>query len=145
MTVARETVLNALLAYLGTAGAFATQSRRLIPPEKITPAMSPALFLFQESEMHDSAIPNLPAIGRFHVLAALYNNAGTDENVIPETALNVALDGIDAAFKISDANDGFVTLGGVIYSIRRNGESKFLSGALTGCAGCIVPIQIIAP
>lgn len=145
MAQSRETILNALLAYLGAAGGFATLSRRLIPPEDITTAMSPALFVFSESETHDANRENLPAIGRMHVVAAIYNNIGTDENATPETAINNALDGIDAAFKIAQSNDGFITLGNAAYSVRRSGETKFLSGAITGAAGAIAPLTIILP
>ena len=93
--MSREAIFNAALTRLGALSGVVVASRRLIPPETITVAQSPALFLFPETEDVQTPGLNLPALRRYHALVAIYNNVGpSDLNVYPETAVNGVLDAL---------------------------------------------------
>ena len=144
MSVARETVYTALLNLLTTTGDFKLVSRRNRAPESIGPALSPALFLFEHSETYHVIAPAVPPKICLQVLAIFYNTVGSDLNICPTTAINAALDNLDAALK-PDPATGRTTLGGLVYSLKANGIVEKAPGDREGNALAIVPLEIILP
>ena len=140
----RESIMAALLAKL--APSFVTATRRRQPPEKLTPALCPALFLIDLEGNALRPAPNLPPVRSLMALAILYNDVGgADMNVIPVTAINNALDALDAALASDNPSTGRCTLGGLVYSALIDGKTEIDPGDLTGKATAIVPIKIILP
>ena len=143
--VSREQVMAALLAMLSATGDFVTISRRNRAPESITPALSPALFLVEDSEQVERVSPLMPPVRSLIVTAIFYNDAGNDPNTIPASAINNALDNLDAALAAVDPGTGRFTLGGIVYSVIRDGEMIKSPGDITGKSVAIVPLKIILP
>lgn len=145
MAAARETIMQALIARLEAIPGMPTVGRRNRNPETIVKPSQPALILVGDSEKYESDRPNVPPIRRMTVLAILYYDAGTDDNVIPDSVLNPLLDGIDAALTPDNPMVGACTLGGVVQSARIIGEVKKAPGDKTGKGLAIVPIVIDIP
>lgn len=144
----REQILDALLALLAATGEFKLVSRRDRAPETIGPALSPAVFLLENpvrAEKYERPSPSSPPIRTLYVDAVFYNDAGADPNVIPLTIVNDALDALDAALKPDSPMTGRLTLGGLVYSVMREGDARKSDGAKTGRAVAIAPIAIILP
>lgn len=144
-TVPRETVYETLLALLTTTGDFKLVSRRNRAPETITPALSPALFLFEVSESYHVQAPGLPVKLCLQVQAVFYNSVGSDLNLCPTTAINAALDNLDVALKADQPATGRTTLGGLVFSLKANGNVEKAPGDRDGNAIAIVPLEIILP
>ena len=144
MSVARETVYQKLLDVLTTTGDFKLVSRRNRAPEQIGPELSPALFLFEAGETYHEQAPGLPVKRCLQVLACFYNDVGSDLNACPTTAINNALDALDAILTVSPAT-GPKTLGGLVYSLKQNGRTEGSPGDREGKAVAIVPLEIILP
>ena len=141
----RETVYVALFDAMTATGAFKIVSRRNRAPESIGPDLSPALFLLEDGETYDTPSPSVPSKRCLHVLACLYNDIGNDLNATPKTALNDALDALDAFIRKVDPATGRNTLGGLVYSCMIKGEGLRSSGDTTGKSVAGLPIEIILP
>ena len=142
----RESVYMALFNAITATGAFKIVSRRNRAPESIGPDLSPALFLLEDGESYDTPSPSVPSKRCLHVLACLYNDIGADLNATPKTALNDALDALDAFIRKVDPATGRNTLGGLVYSVTRaTGRSEGSPGDREGKAVEIVPIDIVLP
>src|SRR2546423_728215 len=133
--VTREQVMAALFAALTpptpSMAALKTYSRRLIDPEGLDPAMSPALFLVMHQELYERQESNEPPVRSLKALAFIYNDVGADQNVVPETAVNALLDAIDAALAPTPTS-GQQTLGGLVSHVYIEGEIIRASGDVTG-------------
>lgn len=140
----RETVLNQLLTVLATTGTFLTVGRRNLGSNKIGPAESPALFLLGDSEDHSGEI-NQPRRLVLTQKAVYLNDVGASQTVIPETAINNALDALDALLAPDNPMLGRCTLGGLVYSARIKGRTIKAPGDQTGKSLAIVPLEIILP
>ena len=141
----REAIMAALLAKLSGTAEYASVSRRDRAPETVTPALSPALFLFEESETYRRDGPSKPAVRSLIVKAVIYNNVGPSSNVIPMTIVNNALDALDAALAPDVPGLNTCTLGGLVNGVLIDGEIAKSPGQVTGVAVAIVPIRIILP
>ena len=144
MAASREQVMTALLALLGALGSFQTVSRRNRAPEAIVPAQCPALFLLEDSDEYEIRSPSLPPIRQMMVSAVFYNDVGTDQNAIPSTVINNALDALDAALQPTTPG-GLFTLGGLVYSVKIAGKIERVQGAKTGRSMASAPIKIVMP
>ena len=142
----REQALTALLALLSTAGEFTTIGRRLVDPEGITPAMSPALFLVSHDNEYERDVIAAPPKRDIHAAVLIYNDVGpANPNVIPESFINDALDAIDGLLKGDNPLVKKNTLGGLVEACFIEGTVAFSSGDVTGKAAVAVPIRIILP
>ena len=141
----REAIMNALLTLLAGTAQYVSVSRRDRAPDSVTPALSPALFLFEESEHYRRDGPSKPAVRSLIAKAVIYNNVGPNSNTIPMTIVNNALDALDAALVADNAALHTCTLGGLVNGVLIDGEIAKAPGAVTGVALAIVPIRIILP
>lgn len=141
----REQIMTALLALLKNSGDFAEVSRRNRGGEVITPELSPAIFLVEDHEEYIRPSPSLPPVRRLQVSAIFYNDIGDDQNAIPSTAINNALDQLDALFIPDDSSYGTFTLGGLVKSVMISRELAKAPGDITGKSLAIVPILIEMP
>ena len=105
------------------------------------------MFLLQDGETYDVPSPGSPPAKRcLHVKACVYNDVGSDLNATPTTAVNDALDALDAFFRTVNPATGRITLGGLVYSVTRAaGQSEGSPGDREGKAVEIIPIDIVLP
>jgi hypothetical protein len=146
MMATREQVIEALFAVLQTSGSFVTTGRRLVDPEGITVEESPALFLVEHQDPYDrkAGYNQLPK-RTMEARAIIYNNVGDNQNLIPSTFINNALDAIDVSFAIDNRQTNSFTLGGLVAACTIDGTIERASGDVTGKAMAIVPIRILLP
>jgi hypothetical protein len=145
MSVTREQIMTALLALLQTTAEYKLVSRRNRAPSTITPALSPALFLFEDAEAYKRPSPSLPPVRTLTAKAVIYNNVGPDPNQTPTSIVNAALDALDVALAPDNSVTGRCTLGGLVYSAMIDGEIVKAPGDMTGVALAIAPIRIVIP
>jgi hypothetical protein len=145
MLASRESVMDALLSLLALTGDFVTIGRRNRDPETLDVDESPALFLVEHSETYERTSPSLPPKRVLNVRAVIYDDVGADETAIPSTHVNNALDNLDAALAPDNALTGACTLGGLVESVRIEGDVEKAPGDVTGKSLAVVPIKIVAP
>lgn len=141
----REQVMQALFALLQSTGSFVTVSRRNRNPEGLSPAQCPALFLLEDAEEPERKSLNLPPVRKLTVKVIFYNDVGQDENAVPSSLINVALDALDVALQPDNLQTGFCTLGGLVFAIYISGSVVKAPGDITGKSIAIVPLRIILP
>lgn len=141
----RETIITALLAKLAAGGAFKTIGRRNRDPESIPTDETPALLLVKLSEKIERVSPNLSAKRVLNMMAYVYTDVGSDENAIPETPLNNALDSIEAALAPDDPTQNKCTLGGLVFYAQVEGDIDVGIDASSGKAIQSVPIRVLIP
>lgn len=141
----REAIMNALLAKLAATAEYVLVSRRNRAPETITPALSPALFLFEDAEHYRREGPSRAPVRSLIAKAVIYNNVGPNSNMVPATVVNNALDALDAALVADNAALNTCTLGGLVNGVLIDGEVVKAPGDVTGVALAIVPIRILMP
>lgn len=141
----REQVYDALLAKLSAVTGIKEASRRRRPLNYFTPTNTPALMLVELKESYERKSANLPPTRTLSVGAVIINDVGNDQNALPTTAINDAIDAIDAALKPSPVSDGLVHLGTGAYAIYIQGEVEKAPGDITGKAIAVIPISIILP
>lgn len=141
----REAIMTALLAKIAASSTYASVSRRNRAPETITPAQSPALFLFEDAETFVRAGPARAPVRTLTAKAVIYNNAGTDPNAVPAKVVNNALDALEAALAPDDIARNACTLGGLVNGVLIDGEIVKAPGDITGVALAVVPIRITLP
>lgn len=147
MSTPRETVVAALFKLLQGCGEFVTASRRLMDPEGLGPAETPALFLMEDTDHWDRSAGFNQLPKRTLMLKALiYTDVGaTNFNALPATFLNNTLDAIEAAFQPDNVNTGAFTLGNLVEAATIDGTSQRASGDVTGKGMAVVPIRILLP
>ena len=89
----------------------------------------------------------LPRVATMHVSAFVYGDVGPAANSIPETALNNAMEALEAALAIDDFARQTCTLGGLVYSVRIEGTTIKVSGDTNPTGQCFaaVPLTIVVP
>ena len=145
MMATREAIMTALLAKLAASSEYVSVSRRNRAPETITPALSPALFLFEDGEHYRREGPWKPAVRSLMAKAVIYNNVGPNSNLVPATVVNNALDALDAALAVDDFTRNACTLGGLVAGVLIDGEIVKAPGDVTGAALAVVPIRVLLP
>jgi stage V sporulation protein SpoVS len=147
MATTREQAASALFAQLQTIARFKVSARRLFEPTQISPALSPALFLAEAGEAYYNASPQNPPRRTLKYIAAIYNNlGGADVTSIPAAVVNDALDALDALLaSLATPGTNRVTLGGLVYHVRIEGEIVKAPGETTGFAMALAPIEIVLP
>lgn len=141
----REAIAEALLAKVRTQGFFAATGRRARDPATVGPAQSPACFLVISGERVVNAGGPSPPVRTLTFTAFVYNDIGALPNVFPETALNNAMEALEAALAPDDAVRRVCTLGGLVASALLRGEVHRAPAELTGKALALVPIDVILP
>jgi hypothetical protein len=143
----REAAIGALFTRLCGAYAFTQTTRRLASPETIAAPGEPALALVPQpvGEIYHAPSPNVPPIRKLALFAIVYVDAGADPNEIPETLLNPIKDAIDAALVADNPTTGRCTLGGLVYSVRIQGNVEGAPGDKTGKGLAVIPIEIVLP
>ena len=141
----RETIINALFQRLANAGGFNTTGRRNRDPESIKTADTPALLLVEHSEKYTVPSPSLPGKRAINLRAIVYTDVGDNDSAIPATIINNQLDAIDAALVPDDPTSGRCTLGGLVYSVKIDGDIIKAPGDVSGKGLAVVPLQILIP
>jgi hypothetical protein len=144
----REQVVSALYAILSKSSEFVTSGRRNTNPEGLDPSQTPAFFLVEDTDKWErtQAGYNNLAKREMKLYAIVYNDVGsTNPSLVPNTAVNNALDAIEAALTPDDIVNGVFTIGGLVQSCTIDGESQRSSGDTTGKALAVVPIRILFP
>lgn len=142
----REQIMAALFTVLSGTSTFITKGRRNRDPEGLKPAQTPALFLVEhDDEWNRKTGINAPAVRLLNAKAILYIDTGADENAIPSTFINNALDSMEAAFAPDNLVLGTFTLGGLVRACHLDGTSTRASGDVTGKGLVVVPIRILMP
>lgn len=141
----REEIMAALLALLQNCGDFVTVSRRNRSPEVLGPELSPAVFLLEAEEDYAEKSQTVPCVRTLNVSIVFYNDVGPNENAIPSTAINNALDQLDTLTQPDDDAFNTFTLGGLVKSARVKGKIIKAPGDVTGKSLAVVPFMIEIP
>ncbi|QAY96707.1 hypothetical protein CWB41_14005 [Methylovirgula ligni] len=145
-TGAREEIYEALLEKLQKLTGFKEVTRRKRPGNYWNVKNTPALVLAQAGQDYERKSVNLPPTRRLTVYAILYNVIDpNDQNSLPETPINNALDAIDAALKPQPYGLGQETLGGIVDAVYSEGKVQEAPGDFTGQAIAILPIILMLP
>ena len=142
MSIARETIMQALFDLLNTPGTYKTSSRRLKFWQDVT--AQPALFV---RHVGDEVMPRATRIPGKLVIEAeawVYSKGGADPDVAPETSLNALLDSIEAAIQPAAAQE-VQTLGGLVTHCWIEGKIELHPGDIGGQAIAVVPIRMLVP
>lgn len=140
----REQAMTALLALVQSSASFAVSGRRNRSPDAIGPAQSPAVFLIESADDYQTN-PVGPDRRTMTVKAFYYNDVGDDETAIPSTAINNAIEALEALLAPTPGQRGSFTLGGLVFSCRIDGQIKRAPGEVTGKSMAVVPIKIVLP
>ena len=147
MATTREQAASALFAQLHGIAKFKVSARRLFEPTQITPALSPALFMAEAGEVYYNASAQNPPRRILKYIVAIYNNVGgADFASIPAATVNDALDALDTLMNsLATPGTNRVTLGGLVYHVRIEGEVVKAPGETTGFAMALVPFEVVLP
>jgi hypothetical protein len=137
----REHIMQALFTLLTAGNAYPTAGRRLVLWTKV--AEQPALFLRHVGDTYPTRPTGIPAKVQMDCEAWIYSRAGGNPAVIPETALNSLLDGVETALKPDPA--AAQTLGGLVQHCWIEGRVEIHPGDLDGQAIAVVPIRLLVP
>lgn len=146
----RKAIAAALLALLApNGGPFASSSRRLAKPEQAAAPGAPALYLIKPKETYhyvDDTQQGVPPVRFMDFMAVIYTDVGDNQNTAPADVIDDLIDTIDAALAPSGLdqlqNGGRVTLGGLVYSARIEGDPFFAPGDVEGKGITTVPIRV---
>jgi hypothetical protein len=145
MAGTREQIMAALFGKLSTCFAFVAVGRRLRDPENVASNERPALYLIEHEDEYQRPAPNLPPIRTLTCWAIVYTDSRQDQNAIPATQQNNIIDAIDVALAPGGSDDGYQTLGGLVFSCMVDGHVQRASGDVTGKGLIAIPIKIIMP
>lgn len=162
MTVARETVMNALLAKVAASAGFLTVSRRvqLIPgaptPTVATPPLQPALYLLEGDEETKERGRGLPPVHVWDVDLWVWAKIpvgatiGVPDGTTPGASIiNPLLDAVEAALAPAgaDLGQGVQTLGGLVSHCWIEGKTVKVPGDIMKDGQClaIIPVKIMVP
>ncbi len=145
MAASRETIMTALFALVSGINGLVTTGRRMRSPKDLDPTSTPALFLVEEADPYERPDNNLPPIRRMHASVVIYQDVGTDQTVVPATAVNNILDALDVVLKPDNPFTGKLTLGGIVDAVIIDGAIERGSGDMTGKSIAVVPITILLP
>lgn len=141
----REQIAAALLAAVKAQGYFVTTGRRARDPSTVGPSESPACFLVVSHEKIQSEPGARPPLRTLSFTAFVYNDIGVAPNAYPETALNAAMEALEAALAPDNPAAKTCTLGGLVYAALLRGDVHRAPAELTGKALALVPIDVILP
>jgi len=130
----------ALFAKLSAIAGLNTTSRVLRPFSTVPASEQPALFLAPRSQTAQRT-RGLPTRWVIDVSVYVYTNRGNDTSVVPDTAMNLILDAIEAALEPVPGVE-VQTLGGLCNQVLIEGVVETDEGALGEQAVAIVPVRI---
>jgi hypothetical protein len=144
--MSREAAFSALFAAVTAAYPWGLTSRRMKLWTEVPSALRPAFFQLESGpESYQWASPATP---RRTLEAKLFLYFDARDPATPgATAINQALDAIDAALTPSGADlaSGRQTLGGVVHDCKINGVPVRDTGDLDGDGLAVVSVRLIAP
>lgn len=146
----RKAIAAALLAVLAPPGGpFVNSGRRLRKPEQAASPNKPACYLIKPKESYKYANDEqqgVPSVRSMDFLAVIYTDVGADENAVPADVIDDILDALDTALAPTGTDQvrygGRTTLGGLVYSVRIEGEPYFAPGDVQGKGSTTVPIKV---
>ena len=144
--MSREAAFSALFAAVSDAYPWGLASRRMKLWSEIPAAMRPALFQLESgAEAYQWASPATPK-RTLEAKLFLYFDA-RDPTTPGASAINAALDALDAALAPSGADSGLgrQTLGGVVHDCKINGVPVRDPGDLDGDGLAVVSVKLVLP
>ncbi len=144
--MSREAAFSALFAAVSVAYPWGLASRRMKLWSEVPSAMRPAFFQLESGpETYQWTSPATPQ-RTFEAKLFLYFDA-RDPSTPGTTAINQALDAIDAALAPSgaDLSSGRQTLGGVVHDCKINAVPVRDTGDLDGDGLAVVSVRLIGP
>jgi len=144
--MSREAAFSALFAAVSAAYPWGLASRRMKLWSEVPSALRPALFQLESGpETYQWTSPATPR-RTFEAKLFLYFDS-RDPATPGTTAINAALDAIDAALAASgvDLSSGRQTLGGVVHDCKINGVPVRDTGDLDGDGLAVVSVRLVAP
>jgi hypothetical protein len=142
----REAAFSALFAAVSSAYSWGVASRRMKLWSEVPAALRPALFQLESGpETYQWASPATPK-RTFEAKLFLYFDA-RDPTIPGATAINIALDAIDAALAptASDFSLGRQTLGGAVHDCKIMGVPVRDTGDLDGDGLAVVTVRLVGP
>jgi len=142
----REAAFSALFAAVSSAYPWGLASRRMKLWSEVPAALRPAFFQLEAGpENYQWASPATPK-RTLEAKLFLYFDA-RDPTTPGATAINNALDAIDAALAPASSNVGLgrQTLGGAVHKCWIEGQIQKFQGDLDGQTLLVVPIKILVP
>ena len=144
--MSREAAFSALFAAVSGAGPWGLASRRMKLWSEVPAALRPAFFQLESGpETYQWTSPATPR-RTFEARLFLYFDS-RDPSTPGATAINAALDAIDAALTPAGADVGLgrQTLGGAVYDCKITGVPVRDTGDLDGDGLAVVSVRLIAP
>jgi hypothetical protein len=144
--MSREAAFSALFAAVSAAYPWGLASRRMKLWNEVPAAMRPAFFQLESGpETYQWPSPAAPK-RTFDVKLFLYFDA-RDPSIPGASAINVALDAIDAALAPSTADlaRGRQTLGGAVHDCKVMGVPVRDTGDLDGDGLAVVSVRLVGP
>ena len=145
--ITREQISVAFFNLIKGAAGFTAVSRRFVHWDQVNETQMPFLTMLKTGEVRGRQAEGLPTLTiNAHVF--VYLSAGMDPEDVPDTAMNVVLDAIDAAVAPSGAdalNGNKQTLGGLVSHCYPLGPVFVDTGDIDGKAVAAIPFQILVP
>lgn len=145
--ISREQIAVAFFDLIRGAANFTATSRRFVHWDQVNETQMPFLTMLKTGEQRGRQNEGLPALTiNAHVF--VYLSAGMDPEDVPDTAMNVLLDAIDAAVTPSGSdilNGNRQTLGGLVSHCYPFGPVFVDTGDTDGKAVAAIPFQILVP
>lgn len=143
----RETVYQALIAFLVSAlgptgsATFGTINRRLLPLTDNMPPNGPFLFQTQKTEGFVVS-KGVPPVRTFNAELWIYDNFGSDPDVIPSTHLNALVTAVENSLQPA-AYSAFQQLAALVSSVLVSGKIEYYEGVLGQWGVAIIPVQLV--
>lgn len=143
MALVRENIDLAVKAALDVllTGTFKTVSRKWKIFSDVRPKAQPALFIVKTPELTEVE-EGTPTKRTMSYDLNVYTNGGHGSAVIPATAINNAMDEVNAALAGSPV-DGINTLGGLVAHAYISGAAEIYEGTLGDQAVSIMPLEVL--
>ena len=148
-TTPRETIYSTIFNQLKEAVVaplnFVTASRRLISWDKLDASQQPALFMQQVKEVPTVQGRGMPTKWELYLDITIYANTGNDENLIPSSFINPAIDIIEGLFP-GAATGNYQTLGipGVSEIRIQGNDIIYHEGLLGSQIVAVIPLYVLA-
>lgn len=141
--MSREAIFAALFNLAKSSSGFQTTSRTLVNPDGIDIAALPALLQEQGEQITQKKVgTGMPSKWQYRASLWIVVAQGEDQNAIPATMLNNALDALELALQAPTVG-GLQTLGGLVYDCIISDKIQIHEPTLGSKAIAIVPILIL--
>jgi hypothetical protein len=141
----RNAIMDALLAKLASAYAFADSGRNARDPENVDDSKRPAIYLVENEDPIERPVPQTPAKRTMHCWALIYTTTGGDDSKVATAQQNDVLDALETALAPDNVMTGMFTIGKLVHSCRIDGTVLRGVDPKTGKCTMGVPLKIILP